>query len=93
MALMKIAMICSSADVNPIGSFSKIDLKAFLEWAGQEHNLGYSALIDVVRAAPTAELEPITENYTQTDEGTPIIIINNACLEMMMMMMMQRTWA
>jgi NAD+ synthase (glutamine-hydrolysing) len=61
---------CSSADVNPIGSFSKIDLRGFLEWAADEKTLGYTALLDVVHAAPTAELEPITSNYTQTDEGT-----------------------
>jgi hypothetical protein len=41
-----------------------------LEWAADEKTLGYTALLDVVHAAPTAELEPITSNYTQTDEGT-----------------------
>ena len=58
---------CSSADVNPIGGISKMDLRRFLDWAAD--HLGYTALIDVVSALPTAELEPITENYTQEDEA------------------------
>ena len=57
---------CSSADINPIGSVSKVDLRRFLRWAAE--NKGYTALLDVVDAAPTAELEPITDNYTQQDE-------------------------
>jgi len=61
----------SSADLNPIGSFSKIDLKSFLEWGAAKENLGYSTLLDVINATPTAELEPITTEYTQSDEGRP----------------------
>lgn len=57
---------CSSADINPIGSISKTDLRSFLRWA-QVH-LGYPSLATILEAAPTAELEPITETYTQTDE-------------------------
>ena len=57
---------CSSADINPIGGISKRDLQNFLRWAA--NHLGYPALIDVVNAPPTAELEPITENYHQKDE-------------------------
>ena len=57
---------CSSADINPIGGISKRDLRQFLRWAA--NHLGYPALIDVVNAPPTAELEPITENYNQKDE-------------------------
>ena len=57
---------CSSADINPIGGISKRDLQKFLRWAA--NHLGYPALIDVVNAPPTAELEPITENYHQKDE-------------------------
>ena len=56
----------SSADVNPIGGISKVDLRRFLRWAA---NRGYTALLDVVEAAPTAELEPITETYAQSDEA------------------------
>ena len=58
---------CSSADINPIGAISKTDLRRFLRW-GAEH-LGYTALIDVLEAPPTAELEPITEAYVQEDEA------------------------
>lgn len=58
---------CSSADVNPIGAISKVDLRRFLLWAGKEHS--WPALIEVVEAPPTAELEPVTETYTQTDEA------------------------
>ncbi|XP_057419255.1 glutamine-dependent NAD(+) synthetase-like [Lotus japonicus] len=57
---------CSSADINPIGSISKLDLRAFLRWAAV--HLGYSSLADVEAAAPTAELEPIRSNYSQLDE-------------------------
>ncbi|MYG00388.1 NAD(+) synthase [Candidatus Poribacteria bacterium] len=57
---------CSSADINPIGSISKTDLRSFLDWA-QEH-LGYPSLATILEAPPTAELEPITETYTQIDE-------------------------
>ena len=57
---------CSSGDINPIGGISKQDLRRFLSWAKDE--LGYSALSEIVDAPPTAELEPITETYTQTDE-------------------------
>ena len=57
---------CSSGDINPIGGISKLDLRRFLKWA--EGHLGYAALGEIVEAPPTAELEPITETYTQTDE-------------------------
>ena len=57
---------CSSGDINPIGGISKRDLRKFLVWA--QHHLGYTALAEIVEAPPTAELEPITETYTQTDE-------------------------
>jgi len=57
---------CSSADVNPIGGISKADLRSFLRW-GAEH-LGYPTLASVEEAPPTAELEPIRDNYVQTDE-------------------------
>ena len=57
---------CSSGDINPIGGISKHDLRRFLNWA--KDALGYSALAEIIEAPPTAELEPITETYTQTDE-------------------------
>ncbi|KAJ7952179.1 Glutamine-dependent NAD(+) synthetase [Quillaja saponaria] len=57
---------CSSADINPIGSISKQDLRAFLRWAAI--HLCYSSLADIEAAPPTAELEPIRSNYSQLDE-------------------------
>ncbi|XP_030504428.2 glutamine-dependent NAD(+) synthetase [Cannabis sativa] len=57
---------CSSADINPIGSISKQDLRAFLRWAAV--HLGFSSLADIEAAPPTAELEPIRSDYTQLDE-------------------------
>lgn len=57
---------CSSADINPIGSISKQDLRAFLRWAAI--HLGYSSLADIEAAPPTAELEPIRSDYNQLDE-------------------------
>uniref|UniRef100_A0A7I4BDN0 Glutamine-dependent NAD(+) synthetase n=3 Tax=Physcomitrium patens TaxID=3218 RepID=A0A7I4BDN0_PHYPA len=57
---------CSSADINPIGGISKGDIRAFLRWGAL--NLGYGTLAEVEGAPPTAELEPITVKYTQTDE-------------------------
>ena len=75
---------CSSADVNPIGGISKTDLKRFIAYAEDafdlpilaEFVLSFSlsvfALITPYRfldAVPTAELEPITEDYVQADEA------------------------
>ena len=59
---------CSSADLNPIGGISKIDLKNFLMWASE--NKGFSALEKIALAAPTAELQPLglSKTFTQTDE-------------------------
>lgn len=49
------------------GGISKGDLRRFLRWGA--HNLGYSALADVEKAAPTAELEPLRPDAPpQTDE-------------------------
>jgi NAD+ synthase (glutamine-hydrolysing) len=56
----------SSADINPIGSISKVDLGRFLRWAAA--NKGYTTLLEVAAATPSAELEPITESYSQQDE-------------------------
>lgn len=58
---------CSSADLNPIGSISKTDLKRFISWA--QHKFSLSILEDFINATPTAELEPITQNYVQSDEA------------------------
>ncbi|CAP72883.1 uncharacterized protein PODANS_2_3150 [Podospora anserina S mat+] len=58
---------CSSADINPIGSIDKADLKRFIAWAEKEFDL--PCLHEFLTAVPTAELEPITENYVQSDEA------------------------
>ncbi|KND00979.1 NAD+ synthetase [Spizellomyces punctatus DAOM BR117] len=57
---------CSSADINPIGGISKIDLRKFLGYAKTE--LGLDILEEFLEATPTAELEPITKEYVQGDE-------------------------
>eukprot|EP00828_Plagiopyla_frontata_P023778 TRINITY_DN3038_c0_g1_i1.p1 TRINITY_DN3038_c0_g1~~TRINITY_DN3038_c0_g1_i1.p1 ORF type:complete len:691 (+),score=93.39 TRINITY_DN3038_c0_g1_i1:62-2134(+) len=60
---------CSSADINPIGSYSKVDLKKFLLWA--EKNLQLKSIGVVIAAKPTAELTPLDEKtgkFVQTDE-------------------------
>lgn len=43
-----------SADINPIGSIDKADLKRFIAWA--EKNFGIECLHDFLVAVPTAEL-------------------------------------
>ncbi|PSN73580.1 glutamine-dependent NAD(+) synthetase with GAT domain-containing protein [Corynespora cassiicola Philippines] len=58
---------CSSADINPIGSISKSDLKRFIRWAGDAFSL--PILEEFIEATPTAELEPITSDYVQSDEA------------------------
>lgn len=58
---------CSSADVNPIGAISKTDLKRFIAYARDAFEL--PILENFLDAVPTAELEPITENYVQADEA------------------------
>jgi len=57
---------CSSADINPIGGISKTDLKSFIGWAMKAFNL--PILEQFLTAVPTAELEPISEDYVQSDE-------------------------
>lgn len=54
---------CSAADINPIGSISKTDIRSFLRWAAK--HLGYASLAEIEAAPPTAELEPIRSDYTQ----------------------------
>ncbi|OAA79392.1 glutamine-dependent NAD(+) synthetase synthase [Akanthomyces lecanii RCEF 1005] len=58
---------CSSADLNPIGSISKVDLVRFITWAVK--NFDMPVLEDFITAIPTAELEPITADYVQSDEA------------------------
>ncbi|KAK3533658.1 hypothetical protein QTP70_024032 [Hemibagrus guttatus] len=59
---------CSSADINPIGGISKMDLKSFLLYCAEHFRL--SALKSIVAAPPTAELEPLMNGrVSQTDEA------------------------
>jgi NAD+ synthase (glutamine-hydrolysing) len=58
---------CSSADINPIGGISKTDLKAFIAYARDEFDM--PILNDFLEATPTAELEPISDTYVQSDEA------------------------
>ncbi|ANB15267.1 glutamine-dependent NAD(+) synthetase [Sugiyamaella lignohabitans] len=58
---------CSSADINPIGGISKTDLKAFIAYARDAFDM--PVLNDFLTATPTAELEPITKTYVQSDEA------------------------
>lgn len=57
---------CSSADINPIGGISKTDLIRFVGHMQKEK--GFEFLESFIDAPPTAELEPITQDYTQSDE-------------------------
>ncbi|KAJ5038295.1 uncharacterized protein L3040_007161 [Drepanopeziza brunnea f. sp. 'multigermtubi'] len=59
---------CSSADINPIGGISKTDLKSFIYWASLKENFGLD-LQGFLSAPPTAELEPLTDSYVQSDEA------------------------
>ena len=56
---------CSSADINPIGGINKLDLRGFILTKQEK----YPSLKGVYEAPPTAELEPVTKEYTQTDEA------------------------
>lgn len=58
---------CSSADINPIGGISKTDLKRFIAWAKDKFDL--PILDEFLNAIPTAELEPISDTYVQSDEA------------------------
>ncbi|PKI85565.1 NAD(+) synthase (glutamine-hydrolyzing) [Malassezia vespertilionis] len=57
----------SAADLNPIGGISKTDLKRFIAYARDAFHL--LILDEFLEAPPTAELEPITADYVQSDEA------------------------
>ena len=80
---MDLSSFLSTADINPIGGISKTDLKRFIAYAKDTMALpilekwvsvhpGFPDLpipkSSFLNAVPTAELEPITEQYVQTDE-------------------------
>mmetsp|Transcript_15044 Transcript_15044/g.21873 ORF Transcript_15044/g.21873 Transcript_15044/m.21873 type:complete len:702 (+) Transcript_15044:11-2116(+) len=54
----------SSADFNPIGAISKLDLKNFLKWSSQKYDI--RCFEEVLSAEPTAELRPLEDH--QVDE-------------------------
>lgn len=59
---------CSSADINPIGSVSKGDIRLFLQMAYEKY--GMTALKSVIDSTPTAELRPpVDGKVVQTDES------------------------
>ena len=58
---------CSSADLNPIGSISKADLRAAVRYL-LETDRDFSVLSQFLDANPTAELVPTSETYQQSDE-------------------------
>ncbi|KAF3181757.1 glutamine-dependent NAD(+) synthetase [Orbilia oligospora] len=58
---------CSSADLNPIGSYSKNHLREMIGWA--QHNFNLPVLQTFLDAKPSGELQPITKDYCQDDEG------------------------
>src|ERR1700734_100556 len=57
---------CSSSDIAPIGGISKTDLRGFLQHARDKFQM--TVLDEFLEATPTAELEPITKDYVQSDE-------------------------
>ncbi|KAJ3305269.1 glutamine-dependent NAD(+) synthetase [Kappamyces sp. JEL0829] len=57
---------CSSADLNPIGGISKVDLQSFIDYYSQQGDFGW--IKEFLTAPPTAELEPRTDSYIQIDE-------------------------
>ncbi|KAI8320043.1 glutamine-dependent NAD(+) synthetase with GAT domain-containing protein [Martensiomyces pterosporus] len=57
---------CSSADLNPIGSISKADLRKYIAYA--RDSLSLPVLDGFLDATPTAELVPFSETYVQSDE-------------------------
>ncbi|KAJ2726058.1 glutamine-dependent NAD(+) synthetase [Coemansia sp. Benny D115] len=57
---------CSSADLNPIGSISKSDLRRFVAYARE--NMQLPVLADFLDAMPSAELVPFSADYVQSDE-------------------------
>lgn len=57
---------CSSADISPLGSLSKTDVRAFQRWA-REH-WGMDCLTRIIDAKPTPELQPQSAGL-QDDES------------------------
>ena len=64
-ALLSYALLISS-QINPLGSISKTDVRAFLQWA--RDNFRLSAVDQIIHAVPSAELTPLQEGRVQSDE-------------------------
>lgn len=58
---------CSSADIDPLGSIDKAAVSGFIAWVQAESDM--PCLEGFLAATPTAELEPVVEDYTQSDEA------------------------
>lgn len=65
---------CSSADLNPIGGFSKTDLKKFVFYCVEKFN--FTSLIGILGAQPTAELEPLKDGQIQQTDEVIIYFFN-----------------
>ncbi|RYP12254.1 hypothetical protein DL765_007439 [Monosporascus sp. GIB2] len=59
-------LVLGSANVGTIAPLQICDLRRLIAWAEVKFNL--PCLHDFLTAVPTAELEPITETYVQSDE-------------------------
>jgi NAD+ synthase (glutamine-hydrolysing) len=79
---------CSSADLNPIGSISKRDLNSFIAFYSEKFQfpalrsyvIHFNLHLRLVDAVPTAELEPITDTYVQSDERDMSFSYEELCL-------------
>eukprot|EP00742_Colponemidia_sp_Colp-10_P020140 GILJ01023440.1.p1 GENE.GILJ01023440.1~~GILJ01023440.1.p1 ORF type:complete len:540 (+),score=91.83 GILJ01023440.1:107-1621(+) len=60
----------SSADVNPIGSLSKVQMIRFLKWAAQHRNM--PTLARIALCAPSNELQPLFNNTFDANAPAPI---------------------
>jgi NAD+ synthase (glutamine-hydrolysing) len=83
---------CSSADINPIGSISKMDLRRFLIYAQEAFSLDIlkesvfnvpiiqydvDHIFRFISATPSAELIPLPEGVTeQSDEASVLLAIH-----------------
>ena len=59
---------CSSADLNPIGAISKVDLKRMLHHCAKF----YPVLDEIAGAPPTAELRPLDSGGSETGEHSQL---------------------
>jgi NAD+ synthase (glutamine-hydrolysing) len=57
---------CSSADLNPIGGISKVDLRSFISYVSKSYSFEF--LESFLDATPSAELEPRADGNEQSDE-------------------------